>query len=170
LREQHGQECRLIFIGGCDPRLAGYQQSLRQYARALLLYEDEVVFAGSVTQSQLRTYYAAADTFLCTSEHEGFCVPLVEAMLLRVPIVAWARTAVGETVGNAGLVWEEDDPDLLAESLAAVLESSSLRRTLVEWGFRRYREHFAVARIEQRFLAMVEGLLSSTQDYRKIHA
>jgi glycosyltransferase involved in cell wall biosynthesis len=142
---------------------------LREYARTLLLCDDEVIFAGSVTQSQLRTYYTAAEVFLCTSEHEGFCVPLVEAMLLRVPIVAWARTAVGETVGEAGLVWGEDDPDLLAESVATVLESPSLRRTLVERGFRRYKERFAIARIEESFISMVEGLLSSARDSRKLN-
>lgn len=170
LRDQQGKQHRLIFTGGCDPRLARYQESLRQYARALLLSDDEVIFAGSVTQSQLRTYYMAADAFLCTSEHEGFCVPLVEAMLLRVPIIAWAQTAVGETIDDAGLVWDEDDPELLAESVGAVLESPGLRRTLVERGFRRYRERFAISRIEERFVLMVEDLLSCAQESRKVHA
>ena len=62
---------------------------------------DAVEIAGSVTHEELIAYYAAADAFVCLSNHEGFCVPLLEAMYHRLPIVAYAITAVPETVARA---------------------------------------------------------------------
>jgi glycosyltransferase involved in cell wall biosynthesis len=70
-----------------------------------------------------------------------------------VPVVAYGTSAVPDTVGDAGLVWEEPEPFLLAESLACVAREKDARAELVERGRRRYREHFANERIAERFLA-----------------
>jgi glycosyltransferase involved in cell wall biosynthesis len=93
------------------------------------------------------------------SEHEGFCVPLVEAMALRVPIVAYGTTAVPHTLGDAGLVWDEPDPFLLAQSLDAVIRDGGVRRRLTEHGWRRYQSLFANGRIEHAFLHALRPLL-----------
>jgi glycosyltransferase involved in cell wall biosynthesis len=118
-----------------------------------------VVFAGEVSDHALKAYYQVADAFMITSEHEGFCVPLVEAMAMKVPIVAYASTAIPETVGTAGLVWEERNPYLLAESIKSIVGDRSVGQALSDMGWRRYAQHFTNARIEAEFLNAINGLL-----------
>jgi glycosyltransferase involved in cell wall biosynthesis len=92
------------------------------------------------------------------SEHEGFCVPVVEAMALHVPLVAYGTTAVTHTVGDAGLVWDEPDPFLLAQSIDTVVRDVPIRKRLTERGFRRYQHLFANQRIERDFLHALRPL------------
>jgi glycosyltransferase involved in cell wall biosynthesis len=149
---------RLIIAGKEEVRLAKYSKLLRAMTRRLDL-QDDVIFTGEVSDRALRAYYAAAQVFMITSEHEGFCVPLVEAMALKIPIVAYASTAIPETVGTAGLVWEERNPYLLAESIKSIVGDRSVGRGLSAMGWRRYAQHFTNARIEAGFLNAINGLL-----------
>ena len=149
---------RLIIVGKEEVRLAKYSTLLRSMARRLDL-QDDVIFTGEVSDRALRAYYAAAHVFMITSEHEGFCVPLVEAMAMKIPIVAYASTAIPETVGSAGLVWEERNPYLLAESIKSIVGDRSVGQALSAMGWRRYANHFTNARIEAGFLDAINGLL-----------
>ena len=106
----------------------------------------------------LKAYYQRASVFVLASEHEGFCVPVVEAMALQVPIVAYGTTAVPHTVGDAGLVWEEPDPFLLAQSIDAVVRDVDVRRQLTERGWRRYQALFANQRLERDFLHALQSI------------
>jgi glycosyltransferase involved in cell wall biosynthesis len=154
--EHYDAAARLLLVGREGPALVGYSNQLREQARRLGVH-DRVVFVGATTEAELRAYYECAHAFVVASEHEGFCVPVVEAMALRVPVVAYATTAVPDTVGDAGLVWEEPEPFLLAESLACLVREPGVRAGLVERGWRRYHEHFANERIAERFLAALGG-------------
>jgi glycosyltransferase involved in cell wall biosynthesis len=145
----------LLLPGSCDPRLANYAAALRQFA-AQLGVESKVLFVGPVDDSQLRSYYFCADVFLCLSEHEGFCVPLLEAMHFRTPIVAHNSTAIPETVGDAGLLWEEDELACIVESIAVCAERDDRSRALAAAGFQRYSDYYSPQRIEQHFLSLVE--------------
>ena len=69
--------------------------------------------------ARLAQAYAQSDVFVCLSDHEGYCVPLVEAMAASLPIVAFASSAVTETVGRAGLLLDEKPPSLVAEGVLA---------------------------------------------------
>ena len=149
---------RLIVVGKEEVRLEKYSALLRALVSRLKL-EESVIFTGEVSDRALRAYYAAAHVFMLTSEHEGFCVPLVEAMAMKIPIVAYASTAIPETVGAAGLVWEERNPYLLAESIKSIVGDRSVGRALSELGWRRYAQHFTNARIETGFLTAINGLL-----------
>jgi len=149
---------RLIIAGKEEVRLAKYSTLLRALARRLKL-QDDVIFTGEVSDRALRAYYAAAHVFMITSEHEGFCVPLVEAMAMKIPIVAYASTAIPETVGSAGLVWDERNPYLLAESIKSIVGDRSVGQALSAMGWRRYEQHFTNARIEAGFLDAINGLL-----------
>ncbi len=149
---------RLIIVGKEEVRLAKYSALLREIARRLKL-EHEIVFTGEVSDRALKAYYAAAHVFMITSEHEGFCVPLVEAMAMKVPIVAYASTAIPETVESAGLVWEERNPYLLAESIKSIVSDQSLRRGLSNMGWQRYTQNFTNAKIEAGFLTVINGML-----------
>jgi glycosyltransferase involved in cell wall biosynthesis len=149
---------RLIIVGKEEVRLAKYSALLRAMARRLEL-EGDVVFTGEVSDRALKAYYAAAHVFMITSDHEGFCVPLVEAMAMKIPIVAYASTAITETVSAAGLVWEERNPYLLAESIKSIVSDQSLRKGLSNMGWQRYTQNFTNAKIEAGFLSAINGLL-----------
>jgi glycosyltransferase involved in cell wall biosynthesis len=148
---------RLVLIGKGDPKQEKYTQALRHQVWRLGLC-GHVVFVDSATDAELKAYYQRAAAFALASEHEGFCVPLVEAMALRVPIVAHAATAVPHTVGDAGLLWDNNDTFLLAASLHTVVRDDAARRQLIERGWRRYRECFANDRLEDDFLRALRPL------------
>jgi glycosyltransferase involved in cell wall biosynthesis len=153
-------ESRLLLVGKEDPRLDIFNGWLREQARRLGV-ESAVTFTGEVSEERLKAYFEVADVFVSASEHEGFCVPLVEAMALRLPIVAHGTSAVPDTVGTAGLLWDAPDSFILAESIDCVVTDASVRTALEERGFRRYQERFHHQRIEQRFLDAVECVLSA---------
>lgn len=127
---------RLHLVGG--PLGADYPRALERFSRRLGV-GDAVYMAGSVTPEALAAYYRAADVFVCASDHEGFCVPLVEAMHLGVPVVAYDSSAVGETVGSGGLVIEDKAPMVLASAAHRVVADTAVRTRLVEAGRRRAR-------------------------------
>jgi glycosyltransferase involved in cell wall biosynthesis len=156
-REHYDRDSRLLLVGREDRSLIGYSNQLREQASRLGVLES-VLFLDAVTDAELKSYYKRASAFVLASEHEGFCVPLVEAMALQVPIVAYGATAVSHTVGDAGLVWDEPDPFLLAQSIDAVIRDAEVRRRLTEGGQRRYQSRFANQRIERDFLSALRPL------------
>jgi len=153
-RELSERPARLFFVGSFDPRLADYVEEVKQYAR-MLEAEDSMILAPSVSRGQLRTYYLVASLFLCVSEHEGFCVPLVEAMCFRIPIVAWATTAVGETCDGAGIIVKDFDAGGLARGIEECAENPTVSRTLAQRGRARYESAFSPQAIQTRLLALV---------------
>ncbi len=160
-RREYNPESRLLIVGKIDPGLASYHQLLKDKIRELHL-EDAVFFTGAVSDSALKAYYRVAHVFMTTSFHEGFCVPLVEAMSLKIPIVAYGSTAVPETVGGAGLVWEECQPELLAASVNRIVRNKNLAYFLGEMGYQRYHDLFSNGRIKARFFEVLrkENLIS----------
>lgn len=155
----HDANSRLVMIGRGEPKQEKYTQSLREQVWRLGLY-GHVVFVDSASDAELKAFYQSASVFVSASEHEGFCVPLVEAMALRVPIVALAAGAVLHTAGDAALIWDERDPFLLAQSIAVVVADAAVRRQLTERGWRRYQECFTNQRLERGFLHALQPLNS----------
>jgi glycosyltransferase involved in cell wall biosynthesis len=157
--EHYSAHSRLILLGKEDPSLAEYGLQLREQARRLGV-EDRVVLIDRATDAELRAWYASAAALVVTSEHEGFCVPAIEAMALGVPVVAWGTTAVTDTVGDAGLVWDDPEPFLLAQSIDTVVRDADVRALLTRRGLRRYRERFSTPQIEAAFLAAFAAVSS----------
>lgn len=153
----HNANSRLILIGRGEPKQEKYTQSLREQVWRLRLH-GYVVFVDSVSDAELKAFYQCAAVFVSASEHEGFCVPLVEAMALRVPIVAYGAGAVPHTVGDAAMIWDECDPFLLAQSIAVLVDDAAVRRQLTERGWHRYQECFTNQRIERDFLHTLQPL------------
>lgn len=153
-RQHYRPEARLLIVGQEDWRLQGYTAQVRERVERLGV-AGAVVFTGDVPVSVLAAYYRSAHVFMSASAHEGFCVPLVEAMALGLPIVAYGATAVPETVGAAGLLWPEPDPYALAAAAGRVVGDSGLARALVGRGEERYREQFSTARVATAFLEAV---------------
>ena len=114
-RRLYDPPARLHLVG--SPLGERYGPALAAFVDDLGL-GDAVSVTGSVTAAELEAYYRAADVFVCASDHEGFCVPLVEAMGHGVPVVAYGVTAVPETVGHAGLVLADKEPLRFAAAVA----------------------------------------------------
>lgn len=148
-QRHYNDKSRLIFAGGLDDRLDGYLNNLKTLASQLGVV-DHVIFTGSLTGSQLKSLYVSADVFLCTSEHEGFCVPLVEAMYFRLPIVAWGVTAVAETMGACGFLEEDWNELVFASHIDTIVEDSQTAERLSTLGRLRYQETFAPKVLRQK--------------------
>ena len=113
----------LTMVGGWDG-LERYKAFLDDLVKDLGL--EGVVFTGRVSDPELRGLYTQADVYLCLSDHEGFCVPLVEAMKMDLPVVAKRSTAVGETLGRAGVLLEEHQAGRTAEIIAALTDDRKM--------------------------------------------
>ena len=150
-RRFHNADARLHLVGG--GREEAYAHTLRRFIHAVGL-DDAVTLAGGVSSSELAAYYRAADVFVVCSEHEGFCVPLLEAMHHRVPIVAFAAAAIPETLGEAGLMFDIKDPCTIAAAVERIVRDAGLRRQLVDAGTRRVRD-FDVSRTGTAFVKAV---------------
>jgi len=115
---------RLIFVGSYNG-MERYYNMLRAYVEELDLLDVE--FTGHIPFDEILAYYRIADVFVCMSEHEGFCVPLIEAMKFEVPVLAFASSAVPETLGNGGIILEEKNPKLTAEWIDQLVANKELR-------------------------------------------
>ncbi|MDX6696643.1 MAG: hypothetical protein QOE65_40 [Solirubrobacteraceae bacterium] len=117
-----------------------------------------VELAGGLPQPALNAIYASADVFVCLSEHEGFCIPLLEALHFGLPVVARRAAAVPEVLGDAGVLL--DDPDLatVAEAIDLCVSGSALRAELAARGARRLSE-FSADATRDAVLAAVRPLL-----------
>lgn len=127
LRET-GVDAKLRLIGAWDglDRYRDYCEGLT----ATLGLNDDVDFAGSVDDDELARAYRSSDLFVCLSDHEGFCAPLVEAMSADLPIVAYSAAAVPGTVGDAALLLDTKPPSLVAEAILEVLRNEPLRERM----------------------------------------
>ncbi|HEX9993231.1 MAG TPA: glycosyltransferase family 4 protein [Acidimicrobiales bacterium] len=130
----HDAGARLHLVG--SPATASYVAAIEQAVDALGL-ADAVHLTGSLPDDALAAHYREADVFVCLSDHEGFCVPLLEAMHHELPIVAYASSAVPETLGGAGLLLPAKEPALVAAAVARVAGDAGLRARMVDAGRRR---------------------------------
>jgi len=118
------RQSRLLLVGSHE----GFERYIVALRRLLNdLRQNNVVFAGAVPNDELAAYYDTADLFLCASEHEGFCVPLIEAFHKDVPVVAYAAAAVPSTMDGAGVLYDTKDPIAVAALMDAVLSNPALQ-------------------------------------------
>jgi glycosyltransferase involved in cell wall biosynthesis len=118
---------------------------------------DAVVFTNRIPLRDLKTYYEAADLFLCASRHEGFCAPLLEAMYFGLPILARAGTGVSYTLGPAGIRFCDLHHAVLAETMHLLIEDEDLRRQVVATQKRRLDE-FAPSKVEEQLRRVLESV------------
>lgn len=145
---------RLIMVGEYRSFVL-YFDALQQLASELGL--DEVYFTGHVSQAELNAYYRVADCFLCTSEHEGFCVPIFEAMYRDLPVVAYSAAAIPYSTGGGVLLLNDKDPAMLAEAVHQVLTDDELRGRLIV----RQRQALATLDREQLVSSLMHNLASA---------
>jgi L-malate glycosyltransferase len=144
---------RFIFVGRYDgvPR---YYDMLRAFIGQLGWLQDRFLFTGPVPDDELAAYYRGASVYISMSEHEGFCVPLVEAMAADVPILAYASTAVPGTLGGAGVQFAPKDFESTAELLGILAFDNDVRARVIA-GQRARLPHFAGTRVEDACRALV---------------
>jgi glycosyltransferase involved in cell wall biosynthesis len=137
---------RFIFVGRYDgvPR---YYAQVRALVAEFQMLPDRVWFTGPVPDADLAAFYRWADVYVSLSEHEGFCVPLVEAMAADVPVLAYAAGAVPETLGGAGVLFSPKDLELAAEAMAMLVYDRPFRESVIT-GQRRRLAAFAPERLE----------------------
>jgi len=128
-KELYQKNAKLFLVGSIGS--GNYYPSLCAYARKLGVAED-VVFPGHVSFAEYLAYYRVADIYLCMSAHEGFCIPLVEAMYFGIPVIAYAGTAVPDTMAGCGVLTDSRKPEALAGIINQVIEDSAYRQKIVE--------------------------------------
>ncbi|MGH9207532.1 MAG: glycosyltransferase family 4 protein, partial [Acidimicrobiales bacterium] len=156
-RELYDPRARLHLVGGVGSAL--YRSALAQFVGELGL-EEAVDFAGSVSGGELSAYYRSADAFVCCSDHEGFCVPLIEAMHHHLPVVAYGAAAVPETLEGVGLVLKDKSPTAMAAAVHRVIEDGELRKAMVSAGDDRLRD-YALGKTRAYFSATIEQMLGA---------
>ncbi len=153
-RRAFDPRARLHLVGGTS--VPAYEVALRRFVEALGL-DGAVELTGPVAAAELTAHYRSADVFVCLSEHEGFCVPLLEAMHHEVPIVAFAAAAVPETLADAGLVLETKAPVHVAAAVDRVVRDERLRSSLAAAGRRRLAD-FSLERGRALLREAIESL------------
>jgi glycosyltransferase involved in cell wall biosynthesis len=122
-RTRHNPRSRLLLVGS----YSGFERYLAMlHALVARLGTPDVHFLGHISNEELTAFYDVADLFLCASAHEGFCVPIIEAFYKRVPVVAYASTAVPATMDGGGVLYDTTDPIEIARLVAAVLDDPVL--------------------------------------------
>ena len=126
-KKHYQKNSRLLLVGSAGG-FENYKDRLRHYTETLDLTEQDVIFTGHITFPELLAYYTVAHVFVSMSEHEGFGVPLIEAMHFSLPIVAYSSSAVPDTVGEGGLLLETKDPSIAAGAIHEILTNQELSR------------------------------------------
>ena len=147
---------RFIFVGRTNavPR---YHSTLLALLAEYDMPPGRFLFTGQVPDVELAAYYRTASAYVSLSEHEGFCVPLVEAMATGVPILAFGAAAVPETLGGAGICFTPKDLERAAELLGLLVYDDELRSSVIA-GQRQRLADFGTARTARALDRMIESL------------
>jgi len=156
-RRVYDPAARLALVG--RPVVPAYAAALRRLVHELGL-DDAVDLPGRVTHEQLVAYYRGADVFVGLSEHEGFCVPLLEAMHHGVPVVAYGAGAVPETLGTGGLLLADPAPHAVAAAVDRVVGDGATRARLAAAGRARVA-HFSLERTRATLASLVRRWVDS---------
>jgi glycosyltransferase involved in cell wall biosynthesis len=122
-----GKRVRISFVGAIEARMEGYRSELTDAAIRLSL---DVIFTGLVSDQELSELYQSCDAFICMSEHEGFGMPVFEAMRSHVPIVAWASSAMSDLLEGHPFASGEFDTHRFAACVLASLDPSVRQRVV----------------------------------------
>lgn len=128
-KDSYNKKTRLFLVGGVANK--AYFEALKNLVKELHL-ENDVIFTGKAPFSQYISYYKLADIFLCMSAHEGFCIPLVEALYFNVPIIAINSTAVPDTLGGSGVLLDDRNPDVVGKEIDRLVTDADYRKKILD--------------------------------------
>ena len=152
---------RFIFVGRHDA-LPRYYAQIRALINEYRMLPDRFWFTGPVPDEDLAAFYRWADVYVSLSEHEGFCVPLIEAMAADVPVLAYAAGAVPETLGGAGVLFAPKDLELAAEAMGMLVYDRPVREAVIAGQRTRLRD-FSPDRVNAMLWAALAPLGVHTQ-------
>ncbi len=144
---------RFIFVGRTDG-IPNYYAALHALIVRLEMLPERFLFTGQVNDWELAAYYRSASVYLSLSDHEGFCVPVLEAMAAGVPVFASDSSAVGETLDGAGVTWSPKDLEFASELLGQLAVDPRMRAQVVARQYRRL-EDFSEARLLKRLAEII---------------
>jgi glycosyltransferase involved in cell wall biosynthesis len=137
-----------LIVAGNTRTLPRYYYALRDLAARLQLTADDLVFTGHLPMDEFLAAYRVADVFVSMSEHEGFCLPLIESCRFGLPVVAYAAGAVAETLEGAGLLLARKNIGGAAALIECILNDAALRERLRQSALRRFSSYQLQARPE----------------------
>ncbi|MFZ4515478.1 MAG: glycosyltransferase [Acidimicrobiia bacterium] len=155
-RRLHDPAARLTLVGKSASHR--YYETLMAFIAELGLSECVEVVKGA-SPEKLTAHFEAADVFVCLSEHEGFCVPLLEAMYHELPVVAYRAAAVPETAGDGALLLDSKSPAVVAAAVHRVCSDSALSKALTYAGIERLTQ-FTLEHSQQLMWDLLEPLVS----------
>lgn len=148
---------RLILAGSASG-FEFYDKKLKAYAEALGV-ADYVIFTGHIKFSEILAFYSIASVFLCMSEHEGFCVPLAEAMFFKVPIIAYNSCAIPYTLDGSGALIDSKNPVEVALLIDRIVKNQDLRDKIIE-GQNRRLEDFQYEKVKSLFAGYLKDFIN----------
>src|SRR5579864_4356621 len=152
---RYNPDARLLLVGSWEGT-ESYAEQLRAQIKSCGL-EKAVWFPGKITPAALAAAYRSSSVLVCASEHEGFCVPLLEAMAFDLPVVAFRAAAVPETLGSAGVLLDNKDPAIWCEAIAELCGNRDFRESVLQ-GQRARLAELQAERSGSRLLEIIHGL------------
>ena len=146
---------RLFLVGNYE-RSERYYEQLQELTRRLKL--KDVYITGMVGFKDMVAYYKLADIFLSMSEHEGFCVPLLESMFFDIPVIAYNSTAIPYTLGDSGILIKEKNYEEIAEMINLLVEDTELRIRIIKKQNERLKE-FDKEKVKNKFWGIIKGVM-----------
>lgn len=156
-QKKYNFKSRLLLVGAYAEE-STYYQEVKQCVE--ISGAQNVIFTGHIPFEQILSYYHAADLFLCMSEHEGFCIPLLEAMYFHIPIVAFSSTAVPGTLNGSGVLFEEKNYEKVAALINHIISDEEYRKRIIEGQNLRLQD-FKYEKIESEFLKLIQKYLEA---------
>lgn len=153
IRLNYTSKVKLRIIGKFDRNLAGYNDILK-YKIGEYRLKNNVEFIGEINEQSLVSYYKGSDFFVSASEHEGFCVPIIEAQYFGLPILTLSSSAIDETIGDYQLILQDDVRQFTA-AIEILASKPDYQRYLIEMGHDNFNQRFRVEIIENRFRSIM---------------
>lgn len=169
------RDLRLFLVGGMDPYYGKVVLPSLAYERGLTVsvepktakdFAADVIISGSVGDDQLVSYYQFSDVYVSLSNHEGFGVPLIEAMFFGIPLLCHPAAAIPETVGNGAVLVDKDDPVQLLQTLHALLTDETVRTKCLA-ALRQRRQRFQWDHLKEEFELGLDAMLRGYSRFRQ---
>jgi len=155
-KKYYNPEARLFLIGSAE-NMDVYKERLDNYISKLGV--EDVYFTGKIPFDEILAYYKVADMFLCMSEHEGFCVPLVEAMYFDVPVIAYSSSAIPYTLAGCGVLLQEKNPLVTAGVISRVMTDDKQKEEILINQRKRVSD-LSYENTSKTFLAYIKNFIS----------
>lgn len=155
-KKMYDKDARLFLVGNFNEE-DKYFKFLQKHINKIQV--KDVIFPGHIPFDEILAYYTIADIFLCMSEHEGFCVPLVEAMFFDVPIVAYLQCAVPDTLNGSGVGIDNKDFNMIAMKMNNLLMDESYRNHIIQGQRERLRD-FDNEKVGKTIVSKIENFIN----------